>query len=272
MSTSCLVGRLDPATGEYTAGQVGLDGYPTAKGPFLAELVGRADGDLAAVLRTVVDQHSYWYLLAHVPDGVTVPGPEYVTVPGYGMAIPAPAASFPRGGVLGEPHGPGVAWLYLFTGTDAATAELLVVDHDGVEVDRVPVAGLADVPARRWIDMECGPGLERCSHYAWVHFEVPEASRRLGTDTWLGRRPMLPHEATGVLHEGVVWNFPPDRLRRLVDGVYHVTIVHPDTGAQAEVAASRLDDRGREQALPGVELVGPPRHPDPDNALATRLD
>lgn len=74
-----------------------------------------------------------------------------------------------------------IEWFYL------VTPEALLVFEGCVEMQPVGSVSWTD-EAPDWGRIECGQEYERCTHYAWVHFEDAKGLN-LGTAKWLGREP-----------------------------------------------------------------------------------
>lgn len=216
MSTPSFVGTID-RSGRFRGRYVHYDGYPTAQGPTLSQIITRHHSDLPRILTILIDGFYGWSTLSADMrrDADTHLDGRDVAVAGYGLAYTTTdGQSHPDDWITGSLDGcfemhSSCAWGYLFTGTDMSTDELVViqVEPDGLgeryrDRARIPLRLLSEVREADWTTIECGERFERCTHYARAHFEVPEEARRLGTRTWLGQTPLQPPDAIGVTYEG----------------------------------------------------------------------
>lgn len=80
--------------------------------------------------------------------------------------------------------------------------------HQGVTWVNVGKVAWSDKPEHEeWLRLQCGDDLERCTHYAWVHF--PEAKDiNIGTAVWMGRAEPGHHD----VHELVLMRQGGPRL------------------------------------------------------------
>lgn len=179
LSTRSFVGTI-AVDGRFAGRYVHFDGYPTARGPVLTDILAAHDFDLAHVLDVLTIQHYGWSCLdaeATSTSETRLAGRD-VAVAGFGLAyITHEGQSHPDDWIIGNLGrcGDDVAWCewgYVFTGSDAETAALVIIgvecDGDGVryhERGRVPVRLLADLRVEDWTRIECGDGYERCCHY-----------------------------------------------------------------------------------------------------------
>ena len=262
MSTRSLVGTIDSA-GQFRGRYVHGSGEPTDRVPELTKIISRADGALGWVLDQLADLD--WSFLdadaddSHIPHGNIAPGIGCY----YSDVLGTPDWEGTLGGELDS----DLEWGYFFTGRDPVSAELVVVanrSEKAVEVSRTPVRELSRQTEQDVARVECGANYERCRHYAWVHYDVPEASNRLGIHTWLGRKPLEPTDAIGARigtntyrftgvgwSGGYIWGGKAHHWYEKAENV--------DTGEKRAIEAYRFTPkRGLIRTLPGVELVYPP--------------
>lgn len=157
-----------------------------------------------------------------------------------------------------------IGWAYLFT----EDLSLVVYEIEGntapmrerERFTRDELAALADgneALAARVSQAECGERYERCSHYAWAHDDsIPEESRYLAMDEWLGLEPMRPDCAVAAIVDGTRYEL--SRSGRLRGGKWHVGI----KGSSEYVALFKVSKTRGYVPLPGVELFFPPTKAD----------
>lgn len=278
MSTRSFIGTIAP-DGRFAGRYVYSDGYPTARGPVLTDILAAHNFDLAHVLDVLTNQHYGWsYLDAGTTSmSETRLAGRDVAVAGFGLAYTThQGEAHPDDWIIGDLGGRGddvtwCEWGYAFTGSDAETAALVII---GVEQDgdgecyhgrgRIPVRLLADLRAEDWTKIECGDAYERCCHYAWAHFDVPDESRRLGTRTWLGQVPLAPRDAIGATvddrrylltgggHDGGF--YPAERNHD-----WYADAVDSRSGETCSIAIyRRTPKRGLIREIPRVRLHYPP--------------
>lgn len=232
MSTRSFVGKIN-SDGTFKARYVHSDGYPTYLARQLLALVQRDDAE--KVLSTVTEEHYGWSSLnAETPDieGVTpdrdadfrsaeyqasrFQDGRFANIPGYGIAYTTQKGQsspddWVEGGVnLDTEEGMGdfgwVEWGYLI---DSEENSILVLRTDGQFFhpgSNCKVAGRVPFDAEEVDELlatvECGENYEYCSHYAWVHFDVPDESKRLSTAEWLEHEQMNTSSAIAVTVDG----------------------------------------------------------------------
>jgi hypothetical protein len=201
VSTRAIIAYApDPKTRDWSGVYSHGDGYPSGLGRILHELcAGSFGGDAHALGVYATREHSSWSSIV-APDeepeygGCHCHGPNAEIAPGDDSQRYHPDD-------LTDPElHTWIEWVYIIE------PERLIVLAP-VERGYKPVGHVAwtETPTDEdWTRIECGENYERCKHYAWVHFDVPEASKRLGTAKWLGREPLDPVE------DAIGW--------RLVDG------------------------------------------------------
>lgn len=223
MSTNGVIAR---ATGEGTFKGVyhHSDGYPTGLGQFLTELLtGHFANDLPAMLRVLIDEHpAGWSIIVGKDFSLTAgytrdaahPDP---SDPLYRAKLEAyrTSADFcrPQCYCHGKRHekaqevteksdvGP---WAYVFEEEERILHVCHYEKHPDTQkyfyndVARIELDHVSEV---NWTHIECGENFERCGHYAWYHDLQPKTSN-LGTQTFLGRRPLEMHDAIGFIVNG----------------------------------------------------------------------
>lgn len=179
-------------------------------------------------------------------------------VEGYGIAHTAPYAGTTYG-TLDAPD-TWIGWAYLFT----EDLSLVVCEIEGdtapmrererfTRDELAALAGGDEALAARVSRAECGERYERCSHYAWAHDDsIPEESRYLSMDEWLGLEPMRPDSAVAATVDGTRYQL--SQSGRLRGGKWHVGI----EGSSEYVPLFKVDERRGYGPLPGVELFFPP--------------
>lgn len=282
MSTSSFVGTVD-SSGRFAGRYVHFDGYPTARGPILTEILAGRDHNLALVLDVLTRQHYGWSSLSadtgQEPktklDGraVAVAGVGYAYTTHQDQADPNDWIT----GRLGQRNDNPTwcEWAYLFTSAHTDTASLAVIQvepgRDGEryhERARISVRLLADLNGEDWTKIECGETYRRCLHYAWVHFDVPDESHRLSTRAWLRLVPLTPRDAIGATVNGRTYRLtgsghdgclkPGERAHH-----WYAAAIDVRTGAERSIAIyRRTPKRGIIREIPGVHLRYPPTaHP-----------
>lgn len=227
MSTNALIGTVNNTTGRFRAAYSHWSGDPTYLGPNLAALAAR-EGDMRAVVARLTDGPG-WSIIdpatpsiegaAPNPDAPNPDAPsnsperlawerevinnDVVVIEGWGQRYQDDATLWdgtvpmPGTGIKGDPEDM-TEWAYLLDEDEDVLHVFSRSDRRVVET--IPLGSLGDV---NWGAVECGADLERCGHCAYVHFEgVPEGSRFLTADKWLGRVPMGPLDAVAVVVRG----------------------------------------------------------------------
>jgi hypothetical protein len=210
MSTRSLIGRAGKVEGEFTARYSHWDGFPTAKGPELFELIRkRFKGDAKAAIAFLVDKHpAGWSSLAECPCYCH---PQLSKRPEFKNRKPERPQLFTNKDVENS----DAEWLYIF---DEEHDRLAIRDvRHGAEF----LVGLDErVKKARWTEIECGGEPEnwaRCTHYGWTHKLLPRTSN-LSTKTYLGLQPLDFHdviafEVGGVRYEATGSGGNSDYLR-----------------------------------------------------------
>lgn len=244
MSTRSFVGKINN-DGTFKARYVHSDGYPTYLGRALLELALRdgaetvletvteehygwsnlsADTpdiegvtpDREADFGSAEFQASLFKGGDHPPiygDG------RFANVPGYGIAYTTKQGQSDPDewieGSLDLDAGTGsgdfnwLEWGYLID-TDENSILVLRLDGGFLSVGAsAQVAGRIPIHSGEVEELlatvECGDNYEHCSHYAWVHFDVPDESKRLSTSEWLGHEEVSLNNAHKVTVEGVTY-------------------------------------------------------------------
>lgn len=161
MSTRSVVGTIDLSTGAWKGRYVHFDGYPTARGPVLAQILANVDGGLNVLNHTIAAQGAGWSSLTGKLQNDRPTGDNAAFVNGFGTAYrDAPGADDWITGTVGEEFDDVfIEWGYFFTGDDPATASLLVF---GFPYPAGPAGALAVIPARV---------LHQVTDNGWEHVE-----------------------------------------------------------------------------------------------------
>jgi hypothetical protein len=162
MSTRSFVGITD-SEGGFRGRYVHNDGYPSARGPVLTNLIAQADGDLDYVLRVITEEHPAWSYLhpTHEENYLDERGE---IVPRFGLAytVESGQADWDEwvagviGGTFYDNEDYGTEWGYVFTSHDSRDADLIVLTVEGIdfpwanEVARIPVRELPNHTRRFW--------------------------------------------------------------------------------------------------------------------------
>lgn len=201
MSTNAIVAYApEPETRDWTGVYHHYDGYPTGLGRTLHRLCReRFAADADALGRYTTREHSSWSFIAD-PDGehgvCYCHGEHADTTSSPARYRPADLAD---DGVLTF-----IEWAYVIE------PERLIVLAP-VERAFKPVGHVAwaeDPTDQQWTHIECGEHFERCTHYAWAHFDVPDEAKRLPTAKWLGHEPLDP------VQDAIGWRLPNGTLAR----------------------------------------------------------
>lgn len=127
-----------------------------------------------------------------------------------------------------------------------------------------------------WTAIECGENLERCSHYAWYHNLLPKTSN-LGTQTWLGNRPLEMHDAIAFIVDGKRYkstgsggdaDFMSRGTARFPSGTWVQSVV-AGNGERLNVPVARRIDKGF-VPMPKVQWVIPPTKISPHETIIGR--
>lgn len=264
MSTRAIIAHATvPGSGDWQGVYHHFDGYPTGLGARLHQLCREHfDGDPDALARYATREHSSWSL-------ILAPGEQ----PEYGHAAchchgdhaqPDDGQRY-RPADLDDPDvRPYIEWVYVID-----PAHLIVLAP--AERSFKPVGHVAwaeDPDDEEWTRIECGDRFERCKHYAWVHFDVPDDARRLPTGKWLGHTPLDPVE------DAIGWRLADDTpARRGGAGVagsfagrprgWYETVTLPD-GSIRDLRVCR-GERTR-QLRPDLTPIYPPTADQPGGA------
>lgn len=155
MSTRSVVGTVDLATGEFKGRYVHSDGYPTARGPVLTEILARFDGGLAQMLKVITEDHFGWsYLDVHYAQNTLGPArADLVSNVGLAYRNHVEQEDYWYTGKLNG--GDDVEeWGYFFTSTDPSTAELIVTTDGARVVAKLPVTMLHRISPAGWDHIE----------------------------------------------------------------------------------------------------------------------
>jgi hypothetical protein len=160
-----------------------------------------------------------------------------------------------------------VEWLYAF---DEEANRLYVRDQNHKEDAGIIELG-EDEPD--WGTIECGETLERCGHYAWKHFPHLKGCN-LGTQTYLGRRPMEFHDAVAFVVAGKRYantgcggnsEYLNTRGKTFPRNVW-VATVKAANGRRLDLAVALITSDGY-RPYPGVAWVYPPTQDNPNETI-----
>jgi len=286
VSTRSLIARVGDHEGEFAGVYHHSDGYPTGLGAYLWNFLhGHFHGDLAAMLRVLIDEH---------PAGWScIVGKDFSLKPGYtwqraakdgadfGVYSRRPDYRRPQCFCHGDRHeasqsfthedlkdnNAGLQWLYVF---DEKENRLYVRDlGHGEEI----IVELKE-PEPEWTAIECGENFERCGHYGWVHGLAPKTSN-LSTQTWLGRRPLEVHDAVSFIIGGKRYTNTgsggnSDYLNQSNGKQYHsnawIVTVRAGNGRRLDVPVAKIVN-GKYTPFPGVTWVMPGTRDNPEETV-----
>lgn len=205
MSTRAIIAHApEPETRDWTGVYHHSDGYPTGLGRTLHRLCREHfGGDPDALGRYATRAHCSWSFLV-APDEQPEHGGCYCHGEHADVALDDDRERY-RPADLADPDVlVSIEWVYL------VEPERLIVLAP-VERAFKPVGHVAwsdDPTDEQWTRIECGERFERCKHYAWVHFDVPDEARRLATAKWLGHEPLDP------VRDAIGWRLADGTLAR----------------------------------------------------------
>jgi hypothetical protein len=299
MSTNGIIAR---STGEarFEGRYHHWDSYPTGLGVALVELYrGQFKHDLDRMLQVLIDKHpAGWSTIVH-KDFNLKPGYTNVAQRPAGMSIDdfqnQPLNRRPQCYCHGHRHEEGflhdeksdcgAEWAYVFETMpqDDADQKLLHVlartkhedsgEYFWNDVGRIDLDSEDTI---NWTAIDCGENFERCSHYAWYHNLVPKTSN-LGTQTWLGNRPLEFHDAIAFIINGRRLKNSGsggdadfgNRMRgtRYPSGTWVQSLIAAN-GKRLEVPVAKRTEKGF-VPLPGVQWVMPPTKNNPQETLVS---
>lgn len=186
MSTRGCIARVGEHEGTFKGVYNHSDSYPGWMGPHLLGMLhGQFRDDLASMLRYIIDQHG---------AGWSSVGSECFCHPTSDRKPESPA--FITGETLEADT--DIEWLWVF---DEENHRLYVRDHrHGSDAATIDLLG----PEPDWLQIQCGDELERCSHYAYVHFPELKGTpmERLSTEAYLGKRELSFQDAIAFIIKG----------------------------------------------------------------------
>jgi hypothetical protein len=184
MSTRGIIARTTGPEGAFKGVYNHSDSYPTYMGPKLFELLRtRYAGDLKAMLADLIDGHS---------AGWSQIGTECYCHPKRKRTPQTEPDWFTHESLQDDTD---IEWVWVF---DEENYRLYVRDqHHKAD------AGIVELcdPEPDWKVIECGADLERCNHYAWVHFPDMEGTN-LSTRAYLGKAELEMRDAVAFIVEG----------------------------------------------------------------------
>jgi hypothetical protein len=207
MSTRAIIAYApDPETRDWRGVYNHYDGYPTALGRKLHALCrDHFDGDAHALGIYLTREHSGWSSI--VAPGEQAP-PEhrgcYCHGPQADIAADDDRQRYTPTDLTDPELSIGIEWVYI-----VEPERLIVLAPTERAYKPVGHVAWTDQPTDAdWTRVECGQDYGRCTHYAWVHFDVPEESKRLATAKWLGREPLDP------VRDAIGWRLADGTLAR----------------------------------------------------------
>jgi hypothetical protein len=289
MSTRSVIARVGEHEGEFAGVYHHSDGYPTGLGAYLWNFLhGYFHGDLAAMLRVLIDEH---------PAGWScIVGKDFSLKPGYTWQRAAKDGSdfgvysrrpdyrrpqcFCHGDRHEEPYtfthedlkdnNAGLEWLWIFDEKenrmyvrDLSHGEELIVYLDKEE----PI----------WPELECGQDYSRCSHYASFHGLAPKGCN-LSTAAYLGNRPLDFRDAVAFIINGKRYastgsggnsDYLAGHTRNPYPPNCWVASVKAHNGHPKNVPVAKIQD-GKYTPYPGVSWVYPPTKDNPNETVVTQ--
>lgn len=269
MSTRGVIARTTGEEGAFKGVYNHSDSYPRYMGPHLFHLLQtKFNNNLEKMLISLIDQHSV---------GWSMVGEECYCHPRRKRAAETQPNWFTDKNIR---ECTDIEWLWVF---DEENKKLFVVDHRH-KTD----AGIVDLTApepttEEWLRLECGEELERCTHYAWVHFPELKGSN-LSTQTYLGKRELDFRDAIAFIINGKRYSSTgtgghSDFYNR---SMFHdrstknlkpwpaktwIASVKAGNGARKDVPVAKITDDEGYTPYPGVTWVLPPTKDNPAETL-----
>jgi hypothetical protein len=268
MSTRSVIARVGQHEGTFSGRYCHWNGSPTWTGPHLLSLLKKKfKGNLQRMLVELVDNH---------PVGWSVVGEDC-----YCHPHKSKRDEFKNRKPETQPYliteaniaDSDAEFLYAF---DAEKNRLYVRDVRAKEDAGIVELTANILPKKIWTDIECGPDLERCSHYARFHGLLPKQSN-LSTQTWLGNRPLEFHDAVAFIIGGKRFASTgcggnSDHLARSSGIDFRrntwVASVKARNGRRIDAAVAKIID-GKYVPLSGVIWVYPPTMCNPQESLVS---
>ena len=298
MSTNGIIAR-STGEGTFKGRYHHWDSDPSGLGVTLVELYrGHFTHDLSRMLQVLLDKHPAGWSTIVGKDFKLKPGFTNVAQRPEGMSIEEfqkrPLNRRPQCYCCGHRHEDGflhdeksdcgAEWAYLFETLPERDGEpeqriLHVLDrqkHKDSEEYFWNETGRIDLDSKdeiNWMAIECGENFERCSHYAWYHNLVPKTSN-LGTQTWLGKRPLEFHDAIAFIIQGKRYrstgsggdaDFLSRGTTRFPSGTWVQSLV-AGNGKRMDISVAKRTDKGF-VPLVGVQWVMPPTKNEPRETL-----
>jgi hypothetical protein len=250
MSTRSVIARVDGQEGGFKGVYHHWDGSPTWLGKKLWSLLnGQFKGNLNAMLTYLIDQHSAGW--SSLESSENKGKPECYCHPKRQRAATPQANWYTHENVETD-----IEYVYAFD-EEQRRLYVRVTRHDAEEI--IDLDG--DEPD--WGKIQCGAELERCSHYAWVHFPKLKGSS-LGTATYLGRREFSFHDAVAIIKDGKRFKLTGSGSGR--SGVWVSTAVTRN-GRRLEIPTALYDKEAGYLPYPGVAWVFPPTQDNPNETI-----
>jgi hypothetical protein len=223
MSTRGVIGRTVGGEGEFSGVYNHSDSYPTWMGPYLWKMLHEQyRGNLVRMLKAVVGKPKRAHRITHKDIHDWI----------------------------------GIEWCWIF---DEKTKRLFVRDHrNDADVAIIDLFG----PEPDWSVIQCGETLERCSHYAYVHFpELKDTkSGMLGTSTYLGKSDFSFHDVAAVIIKGRRYNCTGSGHSH--EGYWFSTVV-AQNGKRRDLPVAVQESGNTYHPYPGVMWVFPPTKVNP---------
>lgn len=258
MSTRGCIARVGEHEGTFKGVYNHSDSYPKFMGPHLWKMLHeKYQGKLPAMLAEIIDEHS---------AGWSFIGEECYCHPKRDRDAE------PKGAWITDEDmkDTDIEWVWVF---DEANYKLYIRDQRYREdVAIVDLHG----PEPDWRPIECGDNLERCHHYAYVHFPelVGGSQANISTEVYLGRREFDLPDAISFIVNGKRYNstgcggrseFVDPRGRIFPRGTWVQTVLSK-RGKRSQVPVANITKEGY-VPYPGVTWVFPPIKDNPNETL-----
>ena len=269
------------------------DSYPRALGKFLWDSFhGFFKQDLKSMLKLIIDDHPAGWSTLYLSDFSVKPrginlnpefNPDGTRTKKYANAYRVWTKT-PKcycHGIYSDSANPiylneldGIPWAYIFN-EQRNTITILDV-YNRTEMD----FSLFDKEPD-WTHIECGEGLERCTHYAWVHF--PEAKEYpygdLSTDVYLGRKQFDFRHVVAFVISGERYSATGNGFHSCIAGRIRKQSFPPDcwistvtrikTNERLEIPVAKITKQGY-KPYKGVTWVYPPTKYNTKETLRSR--
>lgn len=315
MSTNSIIARAT-GEGKFAGRYHHWDGNPNdGVGTTLVDLYrGHFKRDLEKMLKVLLDEHTSWSTIVkkdfrlkpgYTSDNVKrLPGMDSddkkVREAAYRAYYSLPDMARPQchchgsrkdeGFIATETSDCGASWAYVFETVPAhddepekkilhilypekTTGGKFQGEYAWKEAGRIDLDSDDKID---WEHIECGDELERCHHYAWVHFPQLRDKSNLGTAKFLGREPMEMRDAIAVIVNGKRYKMGGSggdadflnrhRTERFPSGTWVQTVI-AGNGKRSEMAIARRLPNNEYEPYPGVQWVFPPTLVNPNETV-----